>query len=125
MGVIRKTKSVNAVLKAFEASKTPMSTLELVHKFRSDMNKTTVYRILERLEDEGLLHSFLGKDGIRWYAECHCLDSKPQDVHPHFQCNECGKTECLPIRIQLPDIPKYSTESASFLLMGRCSNCTS
>lgn len=125
MGVIRSTKSVKALLNEFERRKTAISTIELVEHFKGQMNKTTVYRILERLEDEGKLHSFIGKGGIRWYAECNCLHSNSSVVHPHFQCEDCGKTECLPINIPIPEVSKYNVESASFLLIGKCENCIS
>lgn len=125
MGVIRRTKSVKAVLKAFEECKTAMSAIELVDRFSVQMNKSTVYRILERLEDGGTLHSFLGKDGLRWYEVSSYLDSNDLDIHPHFQCKECGKAECLPINIPMPEVTKYSIESASLLLMGTCENCIS
>lgn len=126
MGVIRKTKSVKALLHAFEQCTTAISTTELVERFHDQMNKSTVYRILERLENEGTLHSFIGKDGLRWYATCSYLhSSKGFDIHPHFQCRACGKTECLPINIPMPEVAKYSIESASFLLIGTCEHCIS
>ena len=124
MGVIRRTKSVKVLLKSFEHCNTAISTIELVERFADQMNKSTVYRILERLEDEGTLHSFIGKDGLRWYAAGYSLHTDNVNVHPHFQCSECGKTECLPIHIPIPEITKYTIESASFLLMGTRKNCT-
>lgn len=123
MGVVRKTRSVNTMLQAFKQSDTAISTIALVERFKGQMNKTTVYRILDRLESEGLLHSFIGKDGLRWYAINHSSEKSLSDIHPHFQCSKCGKTECLPINISIPKISKYNVESASLLLTGKCENC--
>ncbi len=123
MGVVRKTKSVNRLLHAFDQCETAISTIALVEQFKTEMNKSTVYRILDRLEIEGTLHSFIGKDGLRWYALTHCSHTNPSDIHPHFQCNECGKTECLPISISIPEVYKYNIESAALLLTGKCKNC--
>lgn len=125
MSVIRKTKSVKALLHVFEVSKTAISTLELVERFQGQMNKSTVYRILERMENEGVLHSFAGVDGLRWYALCGSSHTDHLDTHPHFQCQDCGKTECLPIDITIPEVAKYNIESASILLTGKCENCAS
>lgn len=86
MEVIRRSKSVKELLKAFEQCKIAISTIELVERFNGQMNKSTVYRILERLENEGTLHSFMGKDGLRWYAISSCLHSNHLDIHSHFQC---------------------------------------
>ena len=53
---IRKTKSVQLILDAFKQDKA-ISIIELVIRFKNNMNKTTVYRILDRLEKSEILHS--------------------------------------------------------------------
>ena len=70
MGVVRNTKAVKTVLKLFQEVGFGLSVVHLVQSLRTEMNKTTVYRVLERLESEGELHSFIGKDGLKWYAKC-------------------------------------------------------
>ena len=126
MGIIRKTKSVEVLLNAFAESKMPISTLDLVEQFHHQMNRSTVYRILDRMEDHGILHSFTGQDGLTWYAlsgKEGCSHSHQKDTHPHFQCMDCGKTECLSISIPIPEVAEHSIESVSFLLVGRCADC--
>ncbi|MEO1011578.1 MAG: transcriptional repressor [Bacteroidota bacterium] len=128
MGIIRKTKSVKALLNEFGHNKTALSTLELVERLHRQMNKSTVYRILERLEDDGILHSFTGQDGLTWYALSDnniCKHPHHLNTHPHFQCRDCGKTECLPISIPIPEIAEHSIDSVSLLLVGRCADCVS
>ena len=58
------------MLQVFEQTHHAISVVGLVERLHQAMNKTTVYRILGRLEDESILHSFTGKDGLRWYAKC-------------------------------------------------------
>ncbi len=124
MGVVRKTKSVVTVLNLFEESDYSLSAVRLVELLNKKMNKTTVYRIVERLKDEGILHSFAGKDGLTWYAKCKgCTSSNHVDSHPHFQCRECGKSECLSIDVQVPAISNHKVDSAELLLMGHCADC--
>lgn len=119
------TKSVLKVLSLFEESEDALSAVGLVERLNKKMNKTTVYRILERLEGEGILHSFAGKDGLSWYAKCQgCSSSNHQDAHPHFQCRECGKSECLSIDVQLPKISNHKVDSAALLLLGQCADCS-
>lgn len=117
--MIKKTKSVKALLNAFKETQTALSASEMVERFRHQMNKSTVYRILERLEDNGILHSFVGKDGLRWYA----LSDSCSGLHPHFQCQNCGKTECLDISLTIPEILDYNIGSVSLLLIGSCGDC--
>ncbi len=126
MGVIRRTKSVETILSAFGRSKGALSVIDLVDRFSSEMNKTTVYRILDRLEDDGSLHSFMGKGGLKWYAVCDgCSRSNHHDAHPHFQCSVCGKTECLSIDVAIPNVPNHRVLSAELLLTGLCADCSS
>ena len=89
MGVIRKTKALSTVLSIFESKNEAKSVVSLIELVKGDMNKTTVYRILDRLEQDGIIHSFNGKDGLKWYAKCEgCSAHKHSDTHPHFQCTE-------------------------------------
>ena len=96
MGVVRKTKSIELLLNEFKTQKTAISTIELIKRLKAKLNKTTIYRMLENLVDDGILHTFMGNDGIKWYAMCiNCTKSKHEDIHPHFECIECGKINCL------------------------------
>jgi Fur family ferric uptake transcriptional regulator len=124
MGIQRKTKSVTAVLAHLNKKDEAQSVVALVDEFQEQMNKTTVYRILERLESEGVLHSFTGTDGLMWYALCnHCTSEKHSDVHPHFQCRVCGKSECIDLTVDLPNLPNYKVDSAELLILGQCPSC--
>ena len=124
MGVIRKTKSVEALLQEFNQSHEAISAKQLIAQLDTKFNKTTIYRVLEKLEEDGVLHSFLGKDGLKWYAKCKaCSPSKHKDVHPHFQCLKCGKVDCLPINMTIPSIPNRKVEVSQILIQGLCEYC--
>lgn len=124
MGVIRKTKSVETLLAIFEKSKDAVSVVKLIDLLKEEMNKTTIYRILERLENDGIVHSFMDKDGLKWYATCHgCSTANHFDMHPHFQCQECGKIDCLYIEMKIPSIPNRKINFSQILLIGTCENC--
>ncbi|MGV6832363.1 MAG: Fur family transcriptional regulator [bacterium] len=126
MGIIRKTKPVLTILNKFESSDNALSVVGLVDELKSQMNKTTVYRILDRLEGEGTLHSFTGKNGIKWYAKCKdCSKEKHIDLHPHFECVICGKIECIDVNISIPSIPNKQVLNSQILLQGNCELCGS
>lgn len=125
MGIIRKTKSVEILLNAFEENTQAISAIDLIKKLHLKLNKTTIYRVLDKLEDDGVLHSFLGINGIKWYAKCHgCSGSKHVDVHPHFQCIECGKMDCLDVEMQIPKIPNREIIASQVLIQGKCETCS-
>jgi len=124
MGVIRKTKSVKLILNEFEESSSAISVITLIERLHNEMNKTTIYRVLDKLEDDGFLHSFLGKNGHKWYAKCQgCSSTIHHDIHPHFQCLSCGKVDCLNIDILIPEIKNRKVEVSQVLLQGKCEDC--
>ena len=125
MGVLRKTKSVKMLLDEFDKNSSAISVVTLIERLGSDMNKTTIYRVLDKLEDDGILHSFLGKNGCKWYAKCNngCSSSVHHDIHPHFECTSCGKVDCLSINIHIPEVPNRKIEMSQVLLQGKCEEC--
>lgn len=113
-------------MQLFEGNLGATSAVDLVEGLHNQMNKTTVYRILERLENDGLIHSFIGNDGLRWYAKCEgCSSERHIDAHPHFQCLQCGKVDCLELDLALPEVGDYKIQSAALFLTGYCSGCIS
>lgn len=126
MGITRQTKQVKTLINIFDNKKTAISVVDLVKSLASEMNKTTVYRILDKLMDDGIVHSFIGKGGLKWYAKCQdCSCETHNDVHPHFQCKKCGEVKCLSTKFALPPISGYKIESASLLIIGKCIVCNS
>jgi Fur family ferric uptake transcriptional regulator len=121
----RKTKKVQLVLDLFNTTDNALSVVELISIFSDKMNKTTVYRILDRLEDSGILHSFLDKEGLKRYAKGNqgATTSNSPIVHPHFICQDCGVSSCLPLEVTTPSIPNYTINNSEHLYIGKCNEC--
>jgi len=124
MGVIRKTKSVEVLLNEFNKRSVAISAKALIERLGSKFNKTTIYRVLDKLEEDRVLHSFLGKNGLKWYAKCNdCCSEEHKDIHPHFQCLDCGKMDCLSIDVTIPKIPNRKVAISQILIQGVCEDC--
>ena len=125
MSISRKTRAVELVLELFREKKYALPVVDIVSIFANKMNKTTVYRILQRLEDSGILHSFLDKEGLKRYAkgDQRKSNSTNQIIHPHFLCDDCGISICLPLEISTPSIPNYTINSSDHLYSGQCQDC--
>ena len=125
MPLSRKTRTVKMILDLFDKSNNAISVVDLISTFINRMNKTTVYRILHRLEESGILHSFPDKDGLKRYAKGN-QNTDPDnksDLHSHFLCDDCGVSTCLPLEIPIPKIPDYKINTSQHLLIGQCDNC--
>ena len=127
MSISRKTKTVKLILEVFNKTNNAISVVDLVSIFREKMNKTTVYRILNRLEESGILHSFTDRDGLKRYAKGNQKTGsiKESNLHSHFLCNDCGISSCLPLEIPIPTLPNTRIDSSDHLLTGQCENCHS
>ena len=125
MSISRNTKTVQLLLKLFDKKDHALPVVDLVSIFSEEMNKTTVYRILHRLEESGILHSFIDKDGLKRYAkgDQRTSSSGDQITHPHFLCEDCGVSTCLPLKISTPSIPNYLIKSSEQLYLGQCKDC--
>ena len=124
MGIIRKTQALGLLLNEFDKDSNAISAIELVKRLGDKINKTTVYRLLDKFVDDGLLHFFLDANGVKWFAKCKgCSKTNHLDVHPHFQCTECGIVDCLEINITIPEIPNRRVDNSQVLILGQCNLC--
>jgi Fur family ferric uptake transcriptional regulator len=124
MGIVRKTKAISLLLEMLNNTDEALSVVELVDRLKATINKSTVYRALERMEQDGIVHSIVSKDGLKWYAKCTgCSTECHNDNHAHFQCLQCGKMFCLPIKMEKPVVKNYKIESSEFFLQGKCKVC--
>ena len=125
MSISRNTKTVKLLLKLFDKENNALSVVDLVSILSQEMNKTTVYRILQRLEEADILHSFIDKNGLKRYAkgDQRKSNSTNQIIHPHFLCDDCGISICLPLEISTPSIPNYTINSSDHLYSGQCQDC--
>ncbi len=125
MGVQRKTKTLEGILGAFGDSKEALSAKMLLNRLDVGVNKTTVYRLLDKLEDDGTVHSFVGEDSTKFYARCHtCSGEDHRHSHPHFQCVLCDKVHCLDDEVKIQAPAHLKVTESHVLLKGHCGRCS-
>ncbi len=97
----------------------------LLDRLGEGVNKTTVYRLLDRLEDDGIVHSFAGEDSVKYYAKCRtCSGPAHTHNHPHFHCTACNTVRCLDDEVSLTVSGGFQVMEAQVLLKGRCAACS-
>ncbi|TGV03547.1 Fur family transcriptional regulator [Flavivirga rizhaonensis] len=123
----RKTQSQEEILEILKDSNSALNHDMLQAKLTTKIDRATIYRVLNRFSDDGLVHKVIGDDGKQYFAFClNCDKEKKQHSHNHFhfKCLKCGKVECLKNEIDV-SLPKgYTTEAFNGLISGYCSNCS-
>ncbi len=122
----RNTKHQKAVLDLLKNAEKALTADEIREQLEDHINKTTVYRMLDRFVEAGKIHFVTGQNGKSFYALCKtCNEEPPQHIHNHlhFQCEVCGNVECLPNTVKVPQLPGYNIRETQLLIIGTCKRC--
>jgi Fe2+ or Zn2+ uptake regulation protein len=106
----------------------PLSVPQILARLRG-VDTVTVYRTLNTFTRKKIVHKVRGDDRTWLYAAGDCA-ARPQHLHPHFVCDECGKVECLEgSRIPGSFVDSLSVDRAyavrypEVVLHGMCPRC--
>jgi Fur family ferric uptake transcriptional regulator len=119
----RKTASKERVLSLLRAKKFAMSHESIADEIE-DINRATIYRILNQFCEDGLAHKVIVENGKQFFALCrNCGTEDHHHNHLHFQCKKCNQVECFKseVNISLPE--GYRVENFNGLVSGLCNNC--
>ncbi len=123
----RRTQSQVKILNILKSSGSAFSHEMLQSELDTKMDRATIYRILNRFCEDGLVHKVVGDDGIQYFAYCAGCD-KPNNKHNHnhfhFKCLKCGTVECLQNKIKIPLPGGYEIKELNGLISGYCNRCT-
>jgi Fur family ferric uptake transcriptional regulator len=99
----------------------------------ADVDRVTVYRVLEWLVQSGLVHRLSGEDRVWRYEQSSAagLEPAPHDshltgVHGHFQCDLCHRLYCLdvpPPAVQASLPPGFDVRDIDLTVRGVCAAC--
>jgi Fur family ferric uptake transcriptional regulator len=90
---LRRTPVRAAVLEVLSRGGRPMSVTQILARLKG-VDTVTVYRTLNTFVRKKLVHRVRGEDRS-WLYALSDADFRPEHLHPHFVCDECGKVECL------------------------------
>jgi Fur family ferric uptake transcriptional regulator len=84
----------------------------------------TLYRVLEWLAVNGLVHRIAGADQV-WRFSAKVGENDHE--HAHFQCTHCDVVTCftdipLPRRVKVP--AGFTSEEVDLLIKGTCPDCS-
>ncbi|MCW1930069.1 MAG: transcriptional repressor [Candidatus Kerfeldbacteria bacterium] len=123
----RVTKARSALLSILDKKHSPLSAMELQKLLERKgiiVNKTTIYREIDFLIAQNIIHSVaLGDEATRY-------ELSSRDHHHHIQCTSCGNVVDLPLNNELKEIEKQITRGTGYMIekhalefFGLCKNC--
>ncbi len=92
----------------------------------SSINRVTVYRILDRLVDQGVVERLSSGGRAAYFGLAPNDHHRP---HPHFYCKSCGQMDCLnPESLNIETDSMQNTfpgriDKVEVRLDGICKNC--
>lgn len=121
----RNTPTKEAVLSVLTSATKAMSQNAIKDKIPIDIDRATIYRVLNQFCEEGILHRIVAEDGKQYFAVCMKCDGDKSSLHHfHFRCTLCQTIECLPLPVHLSISKDYHVESVNCVLTGICKDCT-
>ncbi len=126
MKTTRNTVARTEILKLIDEAQTALSHADLLQALGGLCDRVTVYRVLDRLTEEGRVHKVVNIDGVVQYATCsECVVHHHHHDHIHFSCEQCKSVTCLSEVIPAFKLPaSYKVHSANFVVAGLCPNCS-
>lgn len=123
----RKTQSKTEIFEILKSSGNALSHDMIQANVESDIDRATIYRVLNRFCEDGKVHKIVGDDGKQYFAICHNCGEKKQihsHNHIHFRCLQCGKVECLKREISVPLPEGYVAKVHNLVVSGFCDECS-
>jgi Fur family ferric uptake transcriptional regulator len=123
---LKRTEARLRVLSLLVNKKTATSQPDL-ESVIGDVDRVTLYRILNAFEEKGIIHKVFDLNGTANYAICSsdCDEHNHNDEHLHFNCTNCKNVYCLD-ELDMPPIvlpAGFQLERLSFSATGLCPKC--
>ncbi|MEZ7837771.1 MAG: transcriptional repressor [Flavobacteriales bacterium] len=121
----RNTKAKTKIKELIVSSYTALSQSEIQNSLQGLCDRVTIYRVLERLLDEDIIHKIVNTDGVIKFASCQSCSSEHSHNHIHFSCQKCKSVTCLEDVEPTYKLPKnYKVSEMNFTLSGLCTHCS-
>lgn len=124
---LKKTAPRLRVLSMMSSRNTATSQPDL-ESVMNDIDRVTLYRILNAFEEKGIIHKVFDLNGTANYALCksHCDEGHHHDEHLHFNCTNCKNVYCLnDLNLPAINLPKgFQPDSFTLYATGLCPKCS-
>lgn len=118
---VRATSARLKVLAVLLEAGRPLTHAEVQPLLEPQMDRVTLYRVLDWLEAIGITHRINAADRTTRFSVSHA-----PHCHAHFQCQRCGRIYCLNFQatFSTADLPSgFVAEAVDVNVTGVCAAC--
>jgi Fur family transcriptional regulator, ferric uptake regulator len=123
----RNTAAKAKILDVISQSDVALSHAEIQSVLGGLCDRVTIYRVLDRLVEEGFAHKVLNIDGGVKYAycgDCAVTSYNHNHNHIHFSCQKCKSVTCVDDVKPSFNLPEnYIVNEVNFTVSGVCPEC--
>lgn len=123
---LRRTKAREWILSTLLEANRPLTHQQISEELIAcGLDKVTVYRTLNTLNEAGLVHAVQGIGGTLLFCGNPDNSVRCPGDHPHFQCRRCGVMQCIGAQ-ELPRIIMTAgaqVETKQLVAFGLCPVC--
>ena len=121
----RNTAAKTEILNLISRSGAALSHADIQKDLNGLCDRVTIYRVLDRLEEEKLIHKVVNIDGGVRYASCNSCASAHSHSHIHFSCENCKSVTCIDEVEPTFKLPiDYTVREVNFTVSGLCPQCS-
>ena len=122
---LKATKTRIGVLEKMQKTNSAIS-YSVIQKEMKQTDRVTLYRTLEALKENGVIHKAFQDNNEIYYAICDntCDDEKHLHEHLHFKCVKCKAITCEEINEEIQiTMPNFIINKVSVNVEGFCFKC--
>jgi Fur family ferric uptake transcriptional regulator len=118
--------AINSAIKAFSNGFTIKELKDYLDNKNDKVGLTTVYRIIDKLENDGTLKKYYDENNIAHYKY---VDDCNSENHFYLKCIKCNKIvhvdcDCInEFQVHIRKKHKFLLDAKNIILEGLCNNC--
>ena len=120
------TKQKDLILAAIKKHKQEFTIKDLYSKLENKTGLTTIYRLVDKMVNDGVLNKIIGKDNVTYYQY---LEKCDHENHFFLKCENCGDMihidcDCInELSDHIINEHNFKLNNEHIIINGLCKNC--
>lgn len=121
------TKQKDIILDLIKKNHHEFTVKDIYENIKEEVGLTTVYRLVDKLVDEGRVSKTIGKDNQTYYQY---LEECDNENHFYLKCDNCGSMmhidcDCIKeLSKHISEEHKFKLKEKSIIINGICKKCS-